>query len=206
MGGGVDGRGEESTDGSSGEPGGDTDPGVPLAGSTLVTGPSNVGKTRLTAGALASWLERHGPDGVVVFDFAPIVERDGRVLGGRLTRFFDVPDDVWYGILDAHAPRADSDDAAGALTLARENAEGAAAILAAAPPDPSAVFANDATIPFQHGAGDLEGFLAYCDRADCAVLNAFDSDELGTDDPVSRRERTSLARLRGWADRTVELS
>jgi hypothetical protein len=37
------------------------------------------------------------------------------------------------------------------------------------------------------------------------VLNAFESDELGTDDPVSRREREVLATLRAWADRVVRL-
>jgi glucose/arabinose dehydrogenase len=92
-----------------------------------------------------------------------------------------------------------------ALALARENAERAARILAAAPDDPGAVFVNDATIALQHEAGDVGRLTAYCDRADCAVLNAFESDELGTDDPVSRREREALAALHDWADRSVAL-
>jgi PAS domain-containing protein len=193
-----DGEGDDCDDGE--------DARVPLSGSTLFVGPSNVGKTRRTFAALECWVAEHGTDGVVVLDFAPVVERDGTVLGGRLAQFGGIPDGVWHGILDAHAPRADagSDDAA--FELARDNAERAATLLASAPAEPRAVFVNDATIPFQHSAGDLESFLAYCDRAACAVLNAFDSDELGSEDAVSRGERLALERLRAWADRVVDLS
>ena len=84
----------------------DADLPFPLAGTTLIVGPSNVGKTRLTARALTAWLERAGADGVVVLEFAPEVERDGRILGGRLDRFVTPPAGVWRGVLDAHAPRA----------------------------------------------------------------------------------------------------
>ena len=38
----------------------DPDLPFPLAGSTLVTGPSNVGKTRLTYRALVDWVEQIG--------------------------------------------------------------------------------------------------------------------------------------------------
>jgi len=178
---------------------------VPLAGSTLVTGPSNAGKTRLTHRALAAWVDREGVDGVVVFEFAPELERDGEVLGGRLDRFGPLPEDAWVGVVDAHAPRAGGETTAESVALARANAERAATVLAAAPDDPRAVFVNDATIPFQHDRGDVASLTGYCDRADCAVLNAFESDELGTDDPVSRRERAALSRLHAWADRSVEL-
>jgi len=178
----------------------------PLAGTTLVTGPSNVGKTRLTARALAEWVADHGTDGVVVLEFAPELERDGRVLGGRLSRFVTVPDGAWHGVLEAHAPRAESGSDDEALELAGANAERAATLLDGAPAEPRAVFVNDATIPYQHPESDPDALLDSCDRADCAVLNAFESDELGTDDPVSRTERATLDRLRRWADRHVRLS
>ncbi|NHN49643.1 hypothetical protein G9464_18910 [Halostella sp. JP-L12] len=172
----------------------------PLSGTTLVTGPSNVGKTRLTARALESWVAERGPDGVVVLDFAPVVERDDEVLGGRLSRFAAIPERAWHGVLDAHAPRADGEDAADARRLAADNAARAETLLDEAPPDPAAVFVNDATIPFQHERGDPDRLVAYSEGA-TAVLNVFESDELGTGDAVSRAENAALARLRDWADR-----
>ena len=182
-----------------------TDLSFPLAGSTLVVGPSQAGKTRLTARALDAWVDREGSAGVVVLEFAPEVERDGQVLGGRLDRFTTVPDGAWHGVLDAHAPRSEGETATESAALARDNAARAERVLDAAP-EPRAVFVNDATIPLQHESVDAERLTAYCGRAECAVLNAFESDELGTDDPVSRRERSALASLRAWADRTVDLS
>ncbi|WP_267643169.1 hypothetical protein [Haloarchaeobius amylolyticus] len=177
----------------------------PLSGSTLVVGASNTGKTRLTAQALDDWVAEHGPEGVVVLDFAPEVEREGVLLGGRLSRFTDVPDAAWHGVLEAHAPRADSDSEAGAMELAEENATRAVQLLDAAPADPTAVFVNDATIALQADADATDRLTDYCDRADVAVLNAFESDELGVEDAVSRNEREALVRLRVWAGRIVEL-
>lgn len=177
----------------------------PLSGTTLVVGPSNAGKTRLTARALDAWVAARGTEGVVVFDFAPVVERDGRVLGGRLTRFTTPPDGAWYGVLDAHASRADSDDETGATRLAADNAARAATLFDSAPPTPTAVFVNDATIPFQHSSGNLSRFLDYCDSAAVVVCNAFESDALGVDDAVSREEQRTLERLKRWADRTAAL-
>lgn len=173
-------------------------------GRTLVVGPSNVGKTSATGEALTAWLDAHGPDGVVVLDFAPEVERDGRVLGGRLDRVTTVPDSVFYGVLDAHAPRSEGSDDDEALALARDNAERARTLLASAPPDPTAVFVNDASIASQ-ADGDTEPLRDYCEGAERVVANAFESDELGTDDPVSRHERAALVELTEWADRVVEL-
>ena len=176
----------------------------PLDGSALITGASNVGKTRLTARALDAWIQRNGTDGVVVFEFGPEFEHEGRILGRRLSRFGAIPDGVWQGVLDAYAPRAQGSTDAEALRLASDNAARAARIVEAAPDDPRAVFVNDATIPFQ--AGDDPGLLTgYCDRAETAVLNALSSDELGTDDPVSRHERAALDAFRAWADRIVDL-
>ena len=177
----------------------------PLSGTTLVVGPSNVGKTRLTARALGTWVDERGPDGVAVLDFAPEVERDGRVLGGRLSRFGPLPEGVHATVLDTHAPRSEGATPAESVRLAGENADRVREAMEGLPGEPRAVFVNDATIPFQHERGDPERFTDYCDRAEVAVLNAFESDELGTDDPVSRREREVLAALRGWADRVVPL-
>lgn len=181
-----------------------TDLPFPLAGTTLVTGPSNVGKTRLTARALNAWIDEHGTDGVVILDFAPEVRRDGRLLGGFLTRFTDVPDDVWYERLDAHAPRASGATVSAALDLATENARQSKRMVESAPADPCAVFVNDATIPFQAGQFDPTALLSYCDGVEVAVCNAFESDDLGVDDDVSRNERAALDTLRSWADRVVE--
>jgi hypothetical protein len=190
----------------------------PLAGSTLIVGPSNVGKTRSTADALIAWLEREGPDGVVVFEFAPEVERDGHVLGGRLDRFVTLPAGVWHGVLDAHAPRATADAADEALALAADNARRAADIIDAAPPAPRAVFVNDATIPIQTPHADPTRRLDYCADAEVAVFNALEASEtprsageasetdaLVGSDPVSRAEREALAAFRGRVDRVVRL-
>jgi hypothetical protein len=196
---------------------------VPPAGTTLLVGPSNVGKTTRTARALDAWVAARGARDVVVLDFGPELERDGRLLGGRLERFTDVLDDadpisadghttvrrstegLWHGVLDAHAPRAEGATAAEAVTLARENARRAARLLDRAPSTPRAVFVNDATIALQHPTGDADRLLSYCGRADAAVVNAFESDELGTDDRVSRQERRALDALASGADRIVRL-
>ena len=177
----------------------------PLSGTTLIVGPSNVGKTRLTARALRTWVASRGSEGVVVLDFAPEFERDGRILGGRLSRFGPLPEGVRSSVLDTRAPRAEGGTEAEAVRLAGGNADRARSVIEDLPDRPRAVFVNDATIPFQHERGDLRGFTDYCDRAEAAVLNAFESDELGTDDPVSRREREVLDTLQAWADRVVSL-
>lgn len=177
----------------------------PLSGSTLVVGPSNVGKTRLTARALQAWISRHGPAGVVVLDFAPEVERDGVLLGGRLSQFATVPDGAWHGVLEAHAPRSAADSDAAALALGERNATNAAILLDQAPADPEAVFVNDATIPLQAGSEVTPRVLDYASGARIAVLNAFESEELGVDDAVSRNERAALDALSRWADRVVDL-
>ena len=177
---------------------------VPLSGSTLIVGPSQAGKTRLTARALSAWVEHEGPAGVVVFEFAPEVERGGTVLGGRLDRFTTIPERAWHGILDAHAPRSEGRTDEEAVALAEMNAVRAQQILDAAP-EPRAVFINDATIPLQHNSVDPARLIRYCDRAECIVLNAFESDELGIDDPISRREREVLRALSEWTNHEVRL-
>ncbi|WP_251342384.1 hypothetical protein [Haloplanus halophilus] len=178
---------------------------VPLSGTTLIVGPSNVGKTRLTADALTAWLDREGTEGVVVLEFAPEVEREDRVLGGRLDRFVTPPAGVWRGVLDAHAPRATADSDAEAADLAADNARRAAELLDAAPADPRAVFVNDATIPFGTPDADPARLLDYCAGAEVAVLNALEADEIVGSDPVSRAERRTLAAFRERADHVVRL-
>jgi hypothetical protein len=183
-----------------------TELGFPLAGSTLIVGPSQAGKTRLTARALEAWIEEHGSAGVAVVELGPEYEHEGSVLGRRLERYVDIPADVWVGTVDAFAPRAESDGEAERQKLARKNARAAAERLGDAPTDPAAVFVNDTTIGFQHTDSDLEQLFDYCRTADVAVLNAFESDELGTDDSVSVRERRIVERLQTWSDRTVALT
>jgi hypothetical protein len=177
----------------------------PLTGSTLIVGPSQAGKTRLTARALETWIECDGPKGVVVLEFAPEVEYDGEILGGRLGRFTAIPDRAWLGMLDAHAPRSESTMLGESVALARNNAERAQRLIDGVPEDPRAVFVNDATIPCQHMICEPQRLTASFDQAECVVLNAFESDELGTDNPVSQQEREALSVMKGWTDRTVSL-
>ena len=178
---------------------------VPLTGSTLIVGPSQAGKTRLTARTLDAWIDRNGAAGVAALEFAPEVERDGTLLGGRLDRFTTIPDDAWHGILDAHAPRTAGESKAEAAALAADNAARAARLLDAAPDDPAAVFVNDATIPLQAEVITPHRLVAYCEQAPCAVLNAYEGKSLGADDPVSRRERLALAALQKRIDQTISL-
>lgn len=177
----------------------------PLTGSTLITGPSGVGKTKLTYQALQTWHQQHPDATTVVLDFAPEIERDGRILGGRLTRFGPLPDGAWKAVMDAHAPRAAGSTTEESVNLAKTNATNAARIFDETPPHPDGVFVNDATIPFQHDSSDISRLTAYCDRAQCAVINAFDSSELGTDNPVSTQEKHVLRVLTDWATRTVRI-
>lgn len=182
-----------------------TELGFPLEGSTLIVGPSQAGKTQLTARAMEAWIEREGQRDVVLLEFGPEYDRDGTILGRWLERYTDIPTDVWVGRVDAHAPRAESESEAEMRELARENAMAAADRLADAPAAPAAVFVNDVTIGYQHAPESVEQLLDYCDNAETAVLNAFESDELGTDNPVSVRERDVVQGLRAWADRTIPL-
>lgn len=178
---------------------------IPDAGRVLVTGPSNSGKTYLTARTLERWVDAYGSGAVVVLDFAPEVEHNGQVLGGRLERETELPPDAWAGVLEAHAPRSDSESPTAARALARENAQRATKLLEAMPTDPNAVFVNDATIAFQHERSSLETLLSRTADADLVVINAFESDELGTNDPISQRERDVLELLSGWAETHVRL-
>ena len=185
----------------------DTDDGVVVAatGSTLIVGPSGAGKTRLTAMALQKWIDENGTDGVVVLEFGPSIEHEGRLVGGRLDRFVDIPEDVFYGVLDAHAPRLEGETAVETRELAQTNAENARRLFEALPPDPVVVFGNDVTIPFQHESAAVSRLTKYCDRAACAVVNAYEGDTLGSGDRVSNRERNVLANFRDWADHVLSL-
>lgn len=178
---------------------------LPRRGTTLIVGPLGSGKTSLTAEALTDWLEREGPDGTVVLDFAPEIETVDGVIGGRLDRVLDIPDDVWVGTIEAHGPRFEGADPAAVARLASANADRSRRLLAGAPPSPRAVFANDVTIAFQHEPDDVASLQRYCSGAECVVVNAYEGDELGRDDPVSGNEARAVELLRGWADRVLEL-
>lgn len=178
---------------------------VSATGSTLIVGPSGAGKTRLTARALQNWIDEKGTDGVVVLEFGPSIEHDGRLVGGRLDRFVDIPVDVFHGVLDAHAPRLEGETDDETHDLAETNAENARRLFEALPPHPVVVFGNDVTIPFQHESAAVSRLTKYCDRATCAVVNAYEGDALGSGDRVSDRERDVLADFRHWADHIVSL-
>jgi hypothetical protein len=150
-------------------------------------------------------LAHHGPDGTVVFDFGPEIERNGRTIGARLDRSTTLPEAIWVGRFDAHGPRSEGETPDDVLALARENADRANRLLEAGPLAPRAVFINDATIAVQHEVGDLDGLLEYAMEAECVMFNAFEGGDFGTADPVSQRERVVLERLRSCADRVVEI-
>lgn len=183
------------------------EPDIPLSGRTLIVGGLKVGKTRLTARVLRQWLETHGSAGVVVLDFAPEVSTEAGRIGGRLQRFLTVPPAIWYGAIDARAPRSEADTPSQARELARENAKRAREMLSNAPPSPQAVFINDVTIALQSDPANLEQIQTYCAPATCVVINAYDGAELGDrSSPLTRNERTALEGLRSWVDRTIELA
>ena len=112
---------------------------------------------------------------------------------------------MFYGVVNAHAPRASGTTETEALELATENARRSRRLVETAPADPRAVFINDATIPFQADTADIAMLRDYCGDAEVIVVNAFESDELGIGDTISRNELTTLDVLRSWADRVVEL-
>lgn len=178
---------------------------VPLSGRTLILGPLQTGKTRLTAATLSRWVERHGSDGVVVLDLAPIIETDQGIIGGRLDRFLDVPETSWYGSIDARGPRSEADTPQEQLNLAELNSIQTRDLLDRAPDDPTAVFVNDITLGLQFDPDLISEFIDYTAKARCVVLNAYEGDELRGDDPISANERTAIERLRDWVDRTIEL-
>lgn len=181
----------------------DGSPPIRLEGSTLVVGPTNVGKTRLTAGAMRRWIGRHGPEGVVVIDLAPDLVVDGRRIGGPIERFEPVPDGVWFARVETDGPRTEGVDGADTAGIAARNADRATRAFRAAPADPVAVFVNDVTLALHDDVGRVGGITAYCDRARCAVVNAHEGGDLDRDDAISRREREAVRRLVDWADRVV---
>lgn len=177
----------------------------PLDGSTLIVGPTNVGKTSLTADAVQAWIDRHGPTGVVILEFGPEIEVNGRLIGRRLDRFMTPPPDAWYRPVPMRGPRTEGDGDRDPAAIAERNAKLATEAVADAPAGPSAVFANDVTLALHHDPAQVSQLTGYCDRARCAVLNAHEGDDLGRNDSISRNERDAVRRLRAWADRTVDL-
>ncbi len=179
---------------------------VPLSGVTLIVGPLQAGKTHATAEILTRWLDRHGGSDVVVLDFAPSIPTEDGVIGGRIDRFIELPDSVWYGTIEARGPRSEGDSIAEMQSLAKQNADRVRHILKRAPASPRAVFVNDVTIGYQHDPDDLDMLQGYCQEAACVVLNAYEGDELTRADPISINERAVLDSLRQWSDREIRLN
>ena len=175
----------------------------PLQGSTLITGPSNSGKTRLTSKALEKWTSLNGSKNVIVLEFGPEYLYNGRVLGRHLSRFTTLNSDIWYGYLETYAPRAESKNEKEALKMASMNSERAETLISTLPPTKKAIFINDITIPLQSPSQNLDTLINYCDGAECSVINAFKGTELGSNDPISKFEKSSLSKLQKWADRTI---
>lgn len=177
---------------------------VPHAGSTLIVGPMQSGKTRLTASTLERYIDTYGPSGVVVLDFAPEIQTENGIIGGRLTRFIDLPDAVHYAAIEARGPRSEGETPEAASRIASDNATAAHAAIVEAPA-PHAVFVNDVTIAFQHASSDLGELLTYCDPADCVVINAYRGETFDATDPITVTERSVVDQLIDWADRVIEL-
>jgi len=177
----------------------------PLGGSTLITGPSNSGKTTLTSKAISHWISENGSENIVILEFGPEYFHNGKILGRHLSRFIDFPPDIWYGHLETYAPRAEGRDLSESMKLAAINAERASFLLDTLPPDPIAVFVNDTTIPLQSPSTNFQTLVDYCDQATCVVLNAFNGSELGSVDPISQFEISSIELLQSWANRCVTL-
>ena len=95
----------------------------PLDGSTLITGPSNSGKTILTSQAISNWISENGSENIVILEFGPEYYHNGKILGRHISRFIDFPSDIWYGYLETYAPRAESRNLAESMELAATNVE-----------------------------------------------------------------------------------
>ena len=91
------------------------------------------------------------------------------------------------------------------LDLAAANARHAERIVQGAPDDSLAVFVNDATFRFQSRVVAVTLLTDYCNDAEAAVCNVFESDEFGFEDSASRNDQTVLDALRSWSDRVIEL-
>ena len=177
---------------------------IPSTGRTVIRGASNVGKTRLTAAALARYVHCHGTEQVVLFDFAPTIVQADRIIGGRIDRFYEIPPGVWTGKIEAWGPRIESKSKEEALALARKNAVMAGMVMDQMPNDPRAIFVNDMTIPFQHPSADLSPRLKRWEVADHVVCNAYFGRELGAG-PIADREKTLHEAITAWASTVIDL-
>lgn len=177
---------------------------VRMPGKTLITGASGSGKTKLTADALDTWVREHGSDDVAILEFGPDIAHEGRRLGARLDRYTRLPPNAWKAVIDTNAPRAHSETSEEALILARENSRIAGSAIEQLPTSVTAMFVNDATIPFQDPETDVDPFLARLDAVEHAVINAYTGDafEGGT---LTEQERAVVERFRTWADEEIRL-
>ncbi len=176
----------------------------PPTGRRLFVGPTGSGKTRCTAGMLNAWVAAHGAHGVVVLEFAPEFTRgDGQVLGRRLERFVDIPDEVRCFMVETRAPRAATKDLDEALGIAKENESACASALQALPDQITALFVNDATIAYHVPGSDPKMLVESVTKAETAVVNALDPQGFDPEHPITQQEQSVLERLCGVVD-TVE--
>lgn len=181
------------------------DPDSPT-GRRLLVGPTGSGKTRRTAGMLEEWVRAHGADGVVVLEFAPEFTRgDGQVLGRRLERFVDIPDEVLYLLVETRAPRAATQDLDQALEIAKENATACAAVFQALPERIAVLFVNDATMAYHVPGSDPTVMVESITNAKVAVVNALDPQAFDPEHPITRQEQKVLDRISGIVDRVERL-
>jgi hypothetical protein len=168
----------------------------------LVTGPSGCGKTRRTADLLAEWLQRQGPQGVVVVEFAPEHDLgDGRVLGRRLERYLEIPDEVLYLMVETKAPRAGAAGEEQAVEVAQANQEAAEEVWRRMPSGPKALFVNDATMAFHVPGSDPASLLQAIEASGVAVVNALDPQGFEADHPITLQELRVLERIGHVVDR-----
>lgn len=175
-------------------------------GRLLLTGPTGSGKTRRTAELLRGWVDAKGPQDVVVLEFAPEHERaDGQVLGRRLERFTEIPDEVLYLLVETRAPRASRQTAEKAIEVAQGNAPACQRAIEEIPEPVAALFINDATMAYHVPGSDPAPLLARIRTAGVAVVNALDPEGFETEHPITKQERRVLAQIEDAVDRTQRL-
>ncbi len=169
----------------------------------LIVGEVNTGKTTLTARILEDFCRRGLGPRIAVLDLAPYVPPDIAAarrlkgVGGVLKVMGGC------GVLAIHdrleAPRLTSASQAEAMTKAAKNKALADAAWQRLDGRRDILFVNDASMYLQ--AGSAAELIAHLEAAHTAIVNGYFGERLG-DGELTRRERTEMARLRDWFERT----